>query len=84
MLDNLTFGVRLSNINKSQPCSPSVGVEAKASLSLHANDLRGLHGLAAAAGGKFVRGVILYLGEQVIPFAHNIHAVPITALWANS
>jgi hypothetical protein len=28
------------------------------------------------------RGVILYTGAEVIPFANNLHGVPITHLWA--
>ena len=44
--------------------------------------MRGLQALASAAGKKWVRGVVLYTGTEVIPFANNIHGVPITHLWA--
>ena len=58
-----------------------VGVEVKAAVSLADGDLKGLRTLAEAAKDKFVRGVVLYRGEQVIPFAPNLAAVPISALW---
>ncbi len=54
-----------------------VGVEVKASASLKADDVRGLRALRDATGDRFVRGIIAYLGDSVIPFAANIHAVPV-------
>ncbi|MBC7293641.1 MAG: DUF4143 domain-containing protein, partial [Thermoleophilia bacterium] len=57
------------------------GVEVKAAVSLSASDFRGLKVLAEVAGEKFARGVILYLGEDVVPVAENMHAVPLAALW---
>jgi predicted AAA+ superfamily ATPase len=58
------------------------GVEVKASATLTAKDVRGLQALAEAAGKKWVRGVILYTGTEVIPFAANLHGVPLGRLWA--
>jgi predicted AAA+ superfamily ATPase len=58
-----------------------VGVEVKAGVSLGAADFRGLRMLAEAAGPRFVRGVVLYLGETVVPFSENLCAVPLPALW---
>ncbi len=58
------------------------GIEVKASATLSGNDVRGLQALAAAVGKKWVRGVVLYTGTEVIPFANNLHGVPITHLWA--
>jgi predicted AAA+ superfamily ATPase len=59
-----------------------VGIEVKASAALGDRDVRGLLDLAQTAGRRFVRGLILYGGEQTIPFASNIHATPIDSLWA--
>jgi predicted AAA+ superfamily ATPase len=59
-----------------------VGIEVKASATLGRNDLRGLDDLANVAGKRFHRGVILYTGREVVPFARHLHAVPITALTA--
>ncbi len=58
------------------------GVEVKAAATLSGGDVRGLQALATAAGKKWVRGVVLYTGTEVIPFAENLHGVPIARLWA--
>jgi len=58
-----------------------VGIEVKSSATVHPRDVAGLRALREATGSRFVRGVVLYLGAEVIPYAENIHAVPMTALW---
>ena len=58
-----------------------VGVEVKAATNPGNDDLRGLSDLADATGKRFVRGVVLYLGREVVPFGPNLHALPIDALW---
>jgi uncharacterized protein len=58
------------------------GIEVKTSARLSSNDVRGLHALARATGNKWVRGVVLYTGTEVIPFANNLHGIPITHFWA--
>lgn len=58
------------------------GVEVKASATLGANDLRGLQALAKAVDKRWVRGVVLYTGTKVIPFAENLHGVPLPLLWS--
>ncbi len=59
-----------------------VGLEVKAGATLGRNDARGLHSLAETAGEKFVRGVILYGGSEVLPFGKDVTAMPISELWA--
>jgi hypothetical protein len=61
-----------------------VGIEVKASATLHTSDFKGLKLLREAAGDKFLRGVIFYCGRQVIPFGENLHALPLAALWGHS
>jgi uncharacterized protein len=58
------------------------GIEVKAAATLGANDVRGLQVLASAAGKRWIRGVVLYGGTEVIPFSANLHGVPITRLWS--
>jgi len=58
-----------------------VGIEVKASRTVSAADLRGLLALQADRPKRFHRGLILYRGPTVIPFAERIHAVPVDALW---
>jgi len=58
-----------------------VGLEVKASATVSAADFKGLRALMEARGERFVRGVVLYTGQQVIPFGERLHAVPISLLW---
>ena len=58
-----------------------VGIEVKSSNSVDTNDFRGLKDLSETAGDQFVNGVVLYLGENVIPFGEKYFALPIDALW---
>jgi len=60
------------------------GIEVKASSNVSQGDFSGLRALAEAAGGKFAGGVVLYLGEQRLPFADKLWALPISALWEPS
>jgi predicted AAA+ superfamily ATPase len=59
-----------------------VGIEVKAAATLGSNDVRGLQALANAVGKNWIRGVVLYSGTEVIPFASNLHAVPLNRLWS--
>jgi hypothetical protein len=58
-----------------------VGLEVKAAATLKANDTAGLRALATEVGKKWIRGIVLYTGLEVIPFASNLHGVPLPALW---
>jgi hypothetical protein len=58
-----------------------VGVEVKASATLNSGDVRGLQALASAAGRRWIRGIVLYAGSDVVPFASNLHGVPVSCLW---
>ncbi len=64
------------------PGGKVVGIEVKAAASVGRTDFTGLRELAQAAGDDFVRGVVLYLGENVLPAGQNLWAVPISELWA--
>jgi len=61
-----------------------VGVEVKTSATVGAGDFAGLRGLAEAAGKKFVRGVLLYNGDTVLPFGDCLYAAPVSALWEHA
>jgi predicted AAA+ superfamily ATPase len=63
------------------PGGKLVGIEVKAAAALDTSDFAGLQALAEAAGKKFVRGVVLYLGEHVVPRGDNLWALPIDELW---
>ena len=57
------------------------GIEVKASATLHNDDFKGLRALAETAPRKFLRGVVLYNGEQALPFGPNLWALPLHTLW---
>jgi len=60
-----------------------VGVEVKASATIHLEDFRGLAHLADYATGKMHRGVIFYSGANLLPVRvaeHTFHAVPLSYL----
>lgn len=58
-----------------------VGIEVKAAATVTGADFKGLHGLAELTRQRFRRGVVLYTGNQVIPFGARLHALPVDALW---
>ncbi len=58
-----------------------VGVEVKAGARLDKRDTRGLEYLREQLGPKFIRGVVLYTGEHVLPAGERIWAMPMDALW---
>ena len=58
-----------------------VGVEVKCTATLRTRDFVGLKALAEIAGDRFVRGVVMYLGSEVVPFGKALHGVPIAQVW---
>ncbi len=58
-------------------------MEIKATRTPRPGDFRGLRVLAESVGSRFVRGVLLHDGTTTIPFAANLHAVPISSLWTS-
>jgi len=59
-----------------------VAIEVKSSASLTNKDIEGIRCFREAAGDRFIRGIVLYTGHDVVPFAQDIHAVPISVLWS--
>ncbi len=57
-------------------------MNVKASANVSASDFSGLHALAETAGNRFQRGVILYMGDTVLPFGEQMYALPVSALWS--
>jgi predicted AAA+ superfamily ATPase len=58
-----------------------VGIEVKASSSVQPRDFKGLEWLRDGVGARFVRGVVLHTGEDVVPFGDRLWAMPVDALW---
>ena len=58
-----------------------VGIEVKASATVHAHDFKGLRTLAETAGKRFRRGIVLYTGPESVPFSEVLTALPVQCLW---
>jgi predicted AAA+ superfamily ATPase len=64
-----------------RPSGEIVGIEVKASASVRARDFRGLAHLRKRLGQRLLTGVVLYAGEQTLPFGERLWALPLNALW---
>jgi predicted AAA+ superfamily ATPase len=58
-----------------------VGIEVKASETISLDDWKGMDVLGEEVGDKMVRGIILYLGKEVVAFRKDRLALPLSALW---
>lgn len=58
-----------------------VGVEVKAASTVSSDDFRGLRHLASRVGDDFIAGIVLYTGQQTLPFGPKLRAMPVASLW---
>jgi predicted AAA+ superfamily ATPase len=56
-------------------------VEVKAAATVEVADFRRFDRLREALGSRFVRGVVFYAGERVLPFGGDVEAWPVSLLW---
>lgn len=63
------------------PGGEIVGIEMKARSTVTANDFKWLKELQVLIGIRFIRGIVLYTGDKIIPFGENLLALPIHLLW---
>jgi len=59
-----------------------VGLEIRATATPSQADFAGLRYLQTLTGDRFVRGVVLHLGEAALPFGDRLEALPVAALWS--
>lgn len=59
-----------------------VGIEVKLSMTVGPKDFSGLIELENESGESFHRGILLYMGDSIIPFGSNKYAVPLKYLWS--
>jgi predicted AAA+ superfamily ATPase len=57
-------------------------VEVKLAAGVASRDIRGLVSLRDALGASFVRGVIVYTGQEVVPMGDRLFALPVGTLFA--
>ena len=58
-----------------------VGIEVKASSTVHGDDFSGLRHLARRAGDDFLLGIVAYTGASTAAFGDRMRAMPISAIW---
>jgi hypothetical protein len=58
--------------------------EVKAARTVTTKHFSGLRDLADQCGRRFVSGVVLYGGEQALPFGPKLHAWPLASLWSGT
>jgi uncharacterized protein len=56
-------------------------VEVKASSTVQAADFRRFDRLRETLDSRFVRGVVFYTGDRVLPFGDRLQAWPVSLLW---
>ena len=60
------------------PQGKIVAVEVKSNSSLTNKDFRHLKALQSDLGDKFLRGFVVYMGEDIVPFGDNLFSLPFT------
>lgn len=58
-----------------------VAIEVKASATVRGEDFAGLRHLQARLGDDLLVGIVLYTGDQTLPFGPGLRAMPIAAVW---
>jgi uncharacterized protein len=58
------------------------GIEVKASGSVDGKDFKAMRHLKETEPQSFQRGIVLYAGREVVPFAVDMFAVPLSMFWA--
>lgn len=58
-----------------------IAVEVKATSKVDAKDFNHIKSFADETGNKFLRGILFYTGNEIIPFAKNLFALPVNTLW---
>jgi uncharacterized protein len=58
-------------------------IEVKASSGVAVGDAKHLMRLRDAVGDRFAAGVVLYLGDRMVPLGDRLWALPVTTLWGD-
>lgn len=61
-----------------------VAIDVKAASTVRGEDFRGIRHLADRIGDDLVAGIVLYTGEQTLPFGPRFRAIPVGAVWEAS
>ncbi len=56
-------------------------VDVKLSATVTTKDFRGLRKIQSALGNRFKSGIVLYDGEELLPFGERLWAIPLGRVW---
>jgi hypothetical protein len=63
------------------PFESTVARHVQGAATVYPHDLRGLRRLQAAAGDRFVHGLVLHDHDRITPFDARLSAGPVSLLW---
>lgn len=64
-----------------RPDGTLAAIEVKISDAVNADDFKGIKELQNIIGNDLICGIVLYQGQEIVPFGKNLFAVPISYLW---
>jgi predicted AAA+ superfamily ATPase len=59
----------------------TVGIEVKLDASLSERDFANMRTLQEVTGDRFKKGIVVYTGNELVPFKDSLWAVPVNYLW---
>ena len=59
----------------------TIAIEVKLDSSLNEKDLKNIESCRDIIGKKFLKGIVLYTGENLVPFGDRLWGVPVNYLW---
>jgi len=59
-----------------------IAIEVKSRSTIKKDDFKSMKFLAKETGRKFIKGILLYTGNEIIPFSKDMTALPISSLWS--
>ena len=59
----------------------TIAIEVKLDSTLNEKDFRNLELCRDTIGNKFKKGIVIYTGEDLVPFGEKLWAVPVNYLW---
>ncbi len=65
-----------------KPNGTLIAIEVKARQTVTQNDFQTMRMLQNELPTKFSRGIVLYQGDKILPFGHNLWAMPLSSLWS--
>jgi len=63
------------------PDGKIVGIEVKLDGTVNEKDWANMNSMRETVGNRFIKGIIIYTGTELLPVSRNIWAVPVNYLW---